>query len=216
MSRGGLFRKQIGDSSEEKYGSRTPFQSSKILNQIKQTLERKYGVSNAYQIKEIKQKAINSLLNNWGAPTFMQSARFKQLIKTHAIQIKRHETMKRNASYGKSRLEDQFYELLCCSFGECNVVRQVAVNHRAIDFYVKSNDCYIQFDGKYWHGLSECYRADKDEPKTHREQYMKYIYEIDRCQDEWFKANNMCLIRVTDVEFKTMGTNVLTKIGLQK
>lgn len=111
----------------------------------------------------------------------------------------RHETMKRNGSYFNSKSEDAFYEWLVLQFG--NVERQVVVNKWPIDFYVKSIDTYVQFDGEYWHGLDRSLEEIM-RFKTPRDRTILLKYQIDRRQDEWFHKNNLKLIRVTDKQFK--------------
>ena len=112
------------------------------------------------------------------------------------MQKTRHETMKKNGTYTKSWLEDDFYDELLIIYSEQDVERAVRINNRSIDFYIKSIDTYIQFDGIYWHALDK----PLEEIKTNEPQRYKW-YLKDRAQDEWFAANKLKLVRITDKEF---------------
>ena len=74
------------------------------------------------------------------------------------------------------------------------------MNKWPIDFYVKDNDTYIQFDGEYWHGLDR----PLDEIakfKTPRDRTILRKYQIDREQVEWFRSTGKRLLRITDQQF---------------
>ena len=107
--------------------------------------------------------------------------------------------MKRNGTYGKSKPEDHLYEILCEMFSADDIERQVTVHKWPIDFYVKSIDTYIQFDGAYWHGLDRPIEVIA-EHKTPRDVQIHKKWLTDQRQNEWFKEHNMKLIRITDPE----------------
>lgn len=125
---------------------------------------------------------------------------------------KRHETMKRNGTYHKSKPEDLLYTMLCEMFSA--VQRQVAVvanAHWSIDFYITDIDTYVQFDGEYWHGLDRPIEAIA-ERKTKRDANIHNKWLTDRTQDTWFAANSKRLVRITDKEFRALGIAVLNKL----
>lgn len=110
---------------------------------------------------------------------------------------KRHETMKRNGTYGKSKSEDLLFGELCQVWGELNVIRQLHVNGWAIDFWIKTCDIYVQVDGVYWHGLNK----SLEELRTIQTSRGKSILATrlrDEAQNEWFEKHQKTLIRVTD------------------
>ena len=68
---------------------------------------------------------------------------------------KRFETMKNNYSYKKSNSEDLTYELLVKLYGEDNVIRQYidsVVYPYHCDFYIKSEDLFIECNYHWTHG----------------------------------------------------------------
>ena len=104
-----------------------------------------------------------------------------------------------------SKDEKRFHERLLAYFNADDIVTQKFVHgtRRPIDFYIKSIDTYVQFDGVYWHGLDR----PIEEIMQHKTKHDKEISSrpaSDRQQNEWFKKQGMKLVRVTDVEFTTM------------
>lgn len=71
------------------------------------------------------------------------------------IRRKAFQTMRRNGSFGKSKAEDQCMRILAGKFGEDDVVRQYRSEKYPFrcDFYVKSLDLYIEFNGTWTHGF---------------------------------------------------------------
>lgn len=117
---------------------------------------------------------------------------------------KRHQTMKRNGLYGgKSKKEDGCYKFLCENFGDQNIERQLRINNWDIDFYIKSLNLYIQYDGLFWHGL----KHTLDELLNSNKPRLSGIYKTylrDREQEKWFIENNKNLLRIienSDLEY---------------
>ena len=110
--------------------------------------------------------------------------------------------MKKNGTYGKSKIEDAFYCTLCKIFTKKDVDRQITLseNNWSIDFYIKSIDTYIQFDGVYWHGLNRPIKEIKESKNPRDEKILKTYYR-DIEQNRWCNENNIKLIRITDVEY---------------
>lgn len=67
---------------------------------------------------------------------------------------KANQTKRQNGTYKHSKSEDLFYRKLCCVFGVEDVIRQFASDLYpfACDFYIKSKDLYIEYQGHYTHG----------------------------------------------------------------
>jgi very-short-patch-repair endonuclease len=176
-------------NSLERFGTNWPSQSNEVKTKMVDTCLQKYGVSHVFQASEIKKAILNSYIERWGCHV----SAHPDIIK------KKHETMKRNGTYGKSKSEDMLYVLLCEKFGDEKVKRQVDINGWSIDFYVETIDIYIQFDGVYWHGLDR----SLDEIRQFTSSRDAVIYETylrDREQEKWFDENQLCLIRLTDVD----------------
>jgi len=100
------------------------------------------------------------------------------------INRKRHSTMKANGSYSKSNQEDLIYDLLCEKFGSDDIVRQYESKLYPFkcDFYVKSLDLYIEYNGHWTHNnhfYDKNNKIDIDELNRwiEKSKYSKY-YEI--------------------------------------
>ena len=205
-----------------RYGVENVMFVSEIKKKVRETTLKRYGVKNIFNLPENKQKA-NSLLaqtkrkktmlKNYGVEHPLQSKILKEkskktclerygvssASKLPSIQDKRHQTMKENGSYNKSKAEDRFYDFLCERFGKKTVERQIRVNNWNIDF--KINDIYVQFDGVYWHGLDRPLQEIKSSNNPRDKVILETFYR-DQFQDQWFKKNNLKLIRITDKQFK--------------
>ena len=162
----------------------------------------KHGVHHTFQLDDVKHRVQATMMHHYGVFNPTQLERNKQRSHTSEAHRKRHETMKRNGTYGSSKPEENCYELLCAWFGIVEVERQVAVagTHWPIDFYVKPIDTYVQFDGVYWHGLDRPIDVIA-EHKTPRDAQIHKKFLTDRAQDAWFAEHGLKLIRVTDQQF---------------
>lgn len=194
-------REKIKLTSIAKYGCKVPSMSNVVKETTALNNFKKYGCYSTFQLDDVKQKIKNTCIKKYGVantaviPTVVASRN------SLAARQKAHETMKKRGNYGKSKIEDLFYEQLCEMF-PLNVTRQVLLNGWMIDFYVKNIDTFIQFDGIYWHGLDRPI-SKIESSSSLRDNAILKKYLFDKRQNEWFKMNNKKLVRVTDFEFKS-------------
>ena len=136
---------KIKQTNLYKYGVEYLLQSKEIQNKIKQTCLEKYGVEYAIQSEQVKNKSRQTCLEKYG---------YEYAIQSKEIQQKAHETIKKNGSYGKSKEEDYVYSVLVDIYGNDNVKRQYKSNLYpfACDFYIISEDLYIEYNGMWTHG----------------------------------------------------------------
>jgi len=211
-------RRKYGDDYQAKISAKiqsstSPDKRRARTLKARKTIFERYGVNSAVEIPHViraresyqitpdviaKRKA--TTFKRFGVESVLSLERVHALANTPNACHKRHATMRDNGSYFTSKPENNFYEFLCEKFGKDNVIRQFEINSWPIDFYVKSIDMYVQFDGEYWHGLNrsleEILRF-----KTPRDKTIHCKYQIDRRQDVWFKSTNRRLIRITDKQF---------------
>lgn len=184
----------------EKYGVKYACQSDQAKKKRLKTWKKKYG-GHPLNSKDVQEKLKKTSLERYGVDHPMKSEEVRSKIDYDKLWKKSHETMKRNGSYGKSKVEDSFYDFLNNLYGEGVVDRQRKVNGWNIDFYVESSDLYVQFDGVYWHGLDRPIEViEKLNDKRSKSIYETFLK--DKRQNEWFEKNGLKLIRVTDREFK--------------
>ena len=89
------------------------------------------------------------------AETDERVARYVNAWRTGDAQLKSNETKRNNRSFNKSAPEDKMYVDLCKQYGEDNVVRQYSDKDRypfACDFYIPSEDLFIECNYSWTHG----------------------------------------------------------------
>ena len=185
----------------KKYGVEYPLQSKEIREKVEQSMIDRYGVEHALQSTELVEKSKKTCLYNFGVEYGIQTPQCKIKCNCAEALQKRHKTMKKNGSYGKSKVEDKLYEYLCDRFGVEDVERQKLVDRWNIDIYIKSLNTYIQLDGVYWHGLDRPIDLIK-EFRTPRDKVIYRTSMTDKEQNSYFEAHQLKLIRITDIEFK--------------
>jgi very-short-patch-repair endonuclease len=78
------------------------------------------------------------------------------------------------------------------------VNRQSWITRVSIDFYVKTLDLYVEFDGVFHHGLAK--RSD------HEREIVKKKLVRDKKVNDWFTENskNFKLFRLSDVQWNNV------------
>ena len=145
-------------------------------DKTKVTCLKKYGVNNISQVPIIKAKKKDSYLKKYGVKHYFHTDEYKNNYNNKEwvknIQHKIYNTKKKNNSFTKSKPEDKHYELLCNQFGKDNVIRQYNTELYPFncDFYIKSTDTYIEYNGNWTHG-KEPYDPDN---KSHQKLLEKW------------------------------------------
>lgn len=68
---------------------------------------------------------------------------------------KEYETRRENGTFCTSKPEDDYYESLCNKYGKDDIIRQYFDKDRypfKCDFYIKSIDTFIEYNGNWTHG----------------------------------------------------------------
>jgi hypothetical protein len=166
------------------------------------------GVINPSQLEDHRTKTEVTCLSKYGTTCGLTTpwARAKAL-SVDSI-CKAHATRKKNGMLKTSGPETQFYHLLVERLGFAEVERWRTINGWSIDFYLKTNNIYIQFDGVFWHGLDRPIAEIRQSLRPVDQQIVRK-WETDRAQENWFDVQRLCLVRVTDVELKQQGSNVV-------
>lgn len=215
---GGAIREKIEQTCLKRFGVTSPLSSVMCRTKGKQAHLEKYGVEHPMQRQETLLRTQTTCLERYGKTSFLATQENRDLLKTDALvqkrtdairsmdfvtrNKKRHATMKLRGSYKKSKREDAVYEALVELFGVENIERQVYTNSRwHVDFFIKSLQTYVQFDGVYWHGLDRPLEVITKFFSLRDVQIYKK-YQTDREQDVWFKEKNLLLVRITDKKWK--------------
>jgi len=185
------------ETSMRLHGSPSSMGDPNVRAKKEQTFIDRYGVRVPIsQCSLIISKSFDTQIERYGS-LYRNSQEYKDRVDFSENARKAHETMKRNGTYAKSKPEDECYNILCEYFGVDNVERQVRVNGWQIDFYVKTIETYVQFDGLYWHGLNRPIEKIM-EFNNPRDIDIYGVFLRDQQQVTWFKENNIKLVRIRD------------------
>lgn len=172
-----------------------------VLKQIEVSVIQSTGTKHPRSTVKARQAAKHTMLSKYGVENPFQLEKAKIATATPAACRARHETMKKNGNYARksSFVEEEFLQCLVGLF--IDVKHHEFVHKWDVDFYVKSIDTFIQFDGVYWHGLDRPIEVI-GEFRNPRDRTIHATFFRDRLQDEYFRSSNLKLIRFTDREFK--------------
>ena len=151
------------------YGCKNGAQSEEVKKKILKTLERKYGknVTNVWQAKEIQNKSKQTLLRKFGVDNIAKSQYAKDKHKACEAQTvaKRNATKKARGTFNVSKPEEICYKMLVETFGKDDIVRQYTSELYPFncDFYIKSLDLYIEYNGSWTHGKHPFDPTNKDD-----------------------------------------------------
>ena len=186
----------------KKYGVKNAHQSNLIKEKIKQTCLEKYGVENPAQLKEVQEKQKQTNLNKYGVEypaqlKEVQEKRKQTNLEKYGVEYpaqlkeiigKAYNTKKKNHTFGKSKEEDEIYNLLCSKYKE--VKRQYKENRYpfACDFYVPELDLFIEYQGYFTHG-KEPYTGTKKQKETIKLWESKNTTKYNDAINTWVKRD---------------------------
>ena len=140
-----------------------------------------YLGSDDYRKNNYYIKAKNVIKEKYGTECYMKSDHFKRRIEE--IQDKINKTKIRNNSFRKSKPEDECYIMLYKKFGYDDIKRQYGEDMRypfQCDFYVKSLDLFIEYNGHWTHGKCpfipselNIKKLEKWKHKSHKSKFYK-------------------------------------------
>jgi very-short-patch-repair endonuclease len=138
----------------------------------KKTCNERYGSD--YLVSRSDIAKLGSLKGNSPESRKLAARSFKAHLDCYSFQLTRGLTITRSKS------EVDFLSALAAEL-KVELAYQRYKNGWWIDAYCKEYNCWIQFDGVYWHSKPEAQERDLN-------------------QDAWFKENGMRLFRITDKE----------------
>jgi G:T-mismatch repair DNA endonuclease (very short patch repair protein) len=201
------------NSCIDKYGGRCPMNSEEVKLKSQDTILKKYGDHHS-RLDSIKQKKKDTCLNKYGVDSFTKTKEFRESVDWASVARKGLKTRSKKGMLNVSKIENKFHQFLLNYFNE--VKTQIPIREWSLDFYLPKLDTYIQFDGNYWHGID----TSVEELEAKNTKISKAIIrtkERDREREEWFKKNNMRLVRVIEKDFKDKKYDqILTQIRVFK
>lgn len=137
---------------KSKYSCESAFQVDKdsVWEQIRKTNKSRYGVEYMLQSKDIIEKGRDTMLREYGTRLYQQSEKYKARIPE--IVKKRFDTMKARKNTKGSKTEKIIFNMLMSRF--IDIVRHYKSKTYpwVCDFYVPSQDLYIEYQGHWTHG----------------------------------------------------------------
>ena len=126
--------------------------SDDVKKKKEDTFQSRYGVKYGLQNKSIMQKKLETTLKRYGTPYYPNKE-------------KEYQTKKKNNSFNISNPENNIYIDLCKQYGEDNVIRQYREERYpyVCDFYIPSEDLFIEYNGNWTHGGHPFNETDLDD-----------------------------------------------------
>ena len=141
-----------------------------VQEKRRQTCLVEYGVDHVLKSQVIKDKIHETSKLKYGVEHFMQSEEVKRKYNWNEIIPKQIATKIKNGTLGGSISvsEGRIYEVLVKKFGEDDVIRQYKEKRYPwhCDFYVKSKDLFIEYQGFYTH-YTEPFNPENIVHQTH-------------------------------------------------
>lgn len=142
------FKEKSKITNIEKFGAEYALSSSDVRQKCIDTLIKRYGVDNPQKNLDIvaKTKKTNNERYGGNSPTSSRDVRLKQ-----------HESRKLNkdSKANSSKKENEIFNKLLSYFSEDDIVRWYEGDYRypyECDFYIKSLDLFIEYNGFWTHG----------------------------------------------------------------
>jgi len=222
---GGKSYSQARVTSKKRYGVDHPMQAKVIKDKLRNSFKTRYGVEHnsqlmswhnsviatnfsrrgvpwAVQADSVRARARLTMQSRYGVSHFTETGIPSKKSAAPSAREKRWESLKQNGMVLESKIERDFGDVLREMHGIMNVDSHVTVNRRwSIDFYIRSIDCYVQFDGMFWHGLDRAIAEIRS--SNHAIDFaIARKWRTDRDQEKWFFDSGKTLVRVTDYEFE--------------
>lgn len=167
---------------KEKYGVEYPFQSKEILDKCKETTIDKYGVDNYAKTKECHDKMKKTCIEKYAVDSWSKTNEFKKFMHKHKDEInnKRIKTKIKNGTLNTSYEEQRLYDILKQTYPD--VKPQYKSNEYPFycDFYIPSQNLYIEYQGYPTHGDKPFENSDEDQKKINEwksKGYDGWIYD---------------------------------------
>ena len=195
----------------ERYGTCCSLNSSEAKRKSKETCLEKYNSEYFIQSSDFKEKYKQTCLERYGVEHFSQSIDYKKLLQNRSSEVwdninqKKYLTHLKNNSFNISKPEELYYEYLLSIYEEDDIVRQYSSDKYpfSCDFYIKSEDLYIECNYNWTHGPHPFNENDKEDQellekwKTKSENsnyYKNAIYtwtDLDVRKQKIAKENNL-------------------------
>lgn len=180
-----VFKEKTRQTCIKKYGVSSFWNSEKC----KQIRKEKYGVEYPLQSKNFQKKCQNSFVQNvlnnptrmeimfekrkqtcldqYGEESFSKTKEFRKMMHDRKDEInqKKFETKKRNGTLNSSYEEQHLYQMILKKYPDCVTQYQSVEYPFLCDFYIPSENVYIEYQGFPSHG-EKPYEKTKEDIET--------------------------------------------------
>lgn len=152
-----IAQEKIKKTNTQKYGVEMPLQSKAIYEKTIKSQTNKYG-SVYMGCNDFREKSQQTFLSKYGVNHHMKNndiaSRLSKKLNTKEVKDKIIQTKRKNNTFNTSKPEEILYKKLVDEYGIDDIIRQYKsdVYPFACDFYVKSKDMYIEYQGSWTHG----------------------------------------------------------------
>ena len=138
-------QRKVQKTNLERYGTKHFLSSKYARDKIEATNMELYGGPAPMCSSIIREKTANTIMERYGV---------SHITSVPEVVYKIDQSKRENNTYGKSIAEDDMYNELCLIFGESDVIRQYKSDKYSYncDFYIKSRQLYVEFNGLWTHG----------------------------------------------------------------
>ena len=167
-----------------KYGVDHNFKCDKVIKQREQTWLNNYNCYNPSQSEKIKNKKRETCIKHFGVDSYFKTTEFKQFFNDNKDWIieKIFKTQKENGTLGKSKIEDEIYNLIKIQYPD--TIHHYKDDFRYpfnCDFYIPSLDLFIEYNGHWTHG-----------PHLFNENNMEDVKLLNECKDKSLTSDYYC------------------------
>jgi len=205
------FKDKFRATMLERYGVENPFSDPHVRLRIEKTCFERYGVRFASQSLAAKATARETCMLRYGVENQMKSDVIKDKVRQtnlmkygvtcvlHTPEIRK--IVRQRNSVGVSRKETNFFERLASVFENVDRHVSVAIGHstREIDYYIHDIECFVNYNGVYWHGKN---KTDEELALSSSRQIegIRRTKRYDAELVEWFDKNNRKFVVVWEDE----------------
>lgn len=159
---------KVKQTNLQRYGVENPMQYKAVQEKLVATNMSLYGVPYSCMADDVIARKNETLLAKYGGLTPFSSADVREKsmmsIREHYhvdnaaqscdVQNKIQATKRQNGTFCSSIPEDKMYEILCDLFGASDIERQYQSSEYPFncDFYVKSQNLYVELNAMWTHG----------------------------------------------------------------
>ena len=160
------------------------------FNNIEKARTTRYRKNNGkWHNEDFSEKVKATSLKNNGYESALSYKGKRNTFNIKEIRLKALNTLRKNCTYNKSKQEDKAYEILCNVFNKEDILRQYLSDKYpySCDFYIKSIDTYIEFNGHWTHG-KHAYNKNSIEDQSYLEYWINKMKQNSNKQHNFYKT----------------------------